>query len=322
MVLAAFKQTGKRAAIQANYRLGHYKEAIWLVGDGRSGTTWVSNIINWHGQYREMFEPFHPALIEECKSAKLHQYLKPNEANHEIVSILHSIFTGKFYHPRPDALNKQLIYQGLLVKDIFANLLIGWVCQNIPHLKTVWVIRNPFAVALSKQKRTRGIWMNEPSDFLTQPDLVDDYIAPFQDAILSIGDDFIERQLLIWAIIHYVPLQQIKTSIISKSDIYILFYEDLFNAPHTVVQDLFSYLFEAPQASMDNRLMSKINQPSQSPGKDSNIMLGKSPVDTWKNELSVQQINKGLQILELFGLGELYGDSSMPDKEALGKSLT
>ena len=321
MVFAALKQIGKRVAIHANYRLSRYQDVIWLVGDGRSGTTWVSNVVNWHGRHREMFEPFHPALIEELKAAKLHQYLRPNDVTNELSSALFAIFSGQFYHPRPDALNRRLSYQGLLVKDIFANLLIGWVNQNIPHVKKVLIIRNPFAVALSKQKRVRGIWMKEPNDFLTQPELVEDYLAPFQTQIRGISSDFIERQLLIWAIIHYVPLQQIKSKQIKQNDIYILFYEDFFREPERESKKLFSYLFGSAPGEMNDQLLAKIANPSHSPGKDSNIIIGKSPVDAWRGELSSVQIDRGLQLLEEFGLGDLYGTAATPNKAALHNYL-
>ncbi|MEL6159316.1 MAG: sulfotransferase domain-containing protein [Cyanobacteria bacterium J06623_5] len=321
MVFAELKQTGKRLVIKANYHLGNYKDVVWLAGDGRSGTTWVSNLVNWHGQYREMFEPFHPELIAELRAAKLHQYLKPNDVDNELSSILRSIFSGEFYHPRPDALNRRFLYKGLLVKDIFANLLIGWVNQQLPHIKKVLVIRNPFAVALSKQKRVRGLWMKNPRDFLLQPSLIEDYLSPFEGLIKRVGGSFLERQLMIWAIIHYVPLQQMRDRQINQSDVYILFYENLFAQPREEVRKLFEYLFEREIPTMNEKLLAKIERPSRSPGKDSNIMLGKSPVDSWRNEISAQQLEQGVRLLENFGLHELYGSSSTPHEEALLKLL-
>jgi hypothetical protein len=35
-----------------------FRNTIFLAGTGRSGTTWLSNIINYKNEYRYMFEPF------------------------------------------------------------------------------------------------------------------------------------------------------------------------------------------------------------------------------------------------------------------------
>ncbi|EDX84124.1 hypothetical protein S7335_1821 [Synechococcus sp. PCC 7335] len=303
------KQLTKQAIIRLNYLLGNYQEAVWLVGDGRSGTTWVSNLINWHGHYREMFEPFHPALVSGLESFQMHHYLRADQAAPDETKVLESIFSGRFYHERPDALNKRFLYKGLLIKDIFANLVIAWVKRNLPHVKPVFVIRNPFAVALSKQKRTRGVWMTDPSDFLSQPALVDDHLAPFREVIEQVGDDFIERQILIWSIIHYVPFRQL-----NRRDAYVLFYEDLFEEPEKELANLFGYLFESQSVTLEPKLLAKIRKPSQTPGKDNNILLGKSPIETWKNELSSAQIDRGMDILSRFGLDKIYGTRSRPDK--------
>ncbi len=307
------KQLGKRATIRANYHLGNYKNVIWLAGDGRSGTTWVSNLINWQGNYREMFEPFHPELVSGLEDFQLHHYLRADDTTRS-TEILESIFSGKFYHERPDALNRRLIYKGLLIKDIFANLIIAWVNRNLPHVKSVLVIRNPFAVALSKQKRKRGIWMTDPSAFLSQSALVEDHLAPFKEVIERVGDDFIEKQILIWSIIHYVPFRQL-----TSGSVYILFYENLFDESEQEVSNLFHYLFRSQSAysssgTLAPEILAKIRRPSRTPGKDNNILLGKSPIDTWKNELSSGQIDRSMEILRCFGLDKIYGTSSRPNK--------
>ncbi|MBE9062331.1 sulfotransferase domain-containing protein [cf. Phormidesmis sp. LEGE 11477] len=307
--LARAKQLSKQAIIRANYYLGNYQPVIWLAGDGRSGTTWVSNLLNWHGSYREMFEPFHPELVSGLESFKLHHYLRVNETAPSQTRILESIYSGNFYHERPDAFNRRLLYEGLLVKDIFANLLVGWVKHNLSHVRPVLVVRNPFAVALSKQKRTQGVWMTEPRDFLSQPALVEDYLLPFKEVIEQVGDDFIERQILIWSIIHYVPFRQL-----ALGDAYILFYENLFEEPEKELAALFSYLFEGVSVTPGPELLAKIRKPSQTPGKDNNILLGKSPIESWKDELSSAQIDRGINILGQFGLDKVYGTRSRPDK--------
>src|SRR5688572_637852 len=62
-LMPAAKFRIKRAILAANYRLGNYRERLWLIGDGRSGTTWAANLLNHRGRYRQLFEPFHPQMV-------------------------------------------------------------------------------------------------------------------------------------------------------------------------------------------------------------------------------------------------------------------
>ena len=36
---------------------GDHRDAVFLAGSGRSGTTWLSEVINYKGGYRYVFEP-------------------------------------------------------------------------------------------------------------------------------------------------------------------------------------------------------------------------------------------------------------------------
>ena len=165
--------------MSANRRRGNFRDAIWLFGDGRSGTTWVSELINWDRSYREMFEPFHPKKIRRMRGMRLHQYIRPGDSDHPFLRRASDVFSGRFSSPRVDHANWSLSYRGLLIKDIFANLLAGWAAQQFPAVKMVLLIRNPFAVALSKSKRRRWSWLTDPSELLAQPELVDKTDARF-----------------------------------------------------------------------------------------------------------------------------------------------
>lgn len=287
-----------------NYHLGNYKDPIWLVGDGRSGSTWLSDLINWDRRYRELFEPFHPYIVNRVKDYHLFQYMRQDEIDSDLGDFLRSIFSGEFKHFRTDVSQIRLFYEGLIVKDIFAHHLIPWVHANIPHVKKILIIRNPFAVALSKQKLAKKwIWMTEPKDFFKQHNLCDDYLNPFEDVIQSIDDnDFIEKQVLIWAIIHYVPL-----SALNEKDIYIIFYEDLVSNPLKELEKLFSFL-GIEYLLEDKNLLKRIHVPTRTTKDFHKGSPNKSAVSSWKNELSTKQISQGLQIIERFQLSNIYKD--------------
>jgi len=307
-----YKKSSRIPLASLNYHLGNYKEAIWLVSDGRSGSTWLSDLINSDRAYRELFEPFHPHIVKKAQQFSLFQYLRPEDSNSPLGNFLKLVFSGKFKHLRSDVSKPRLFYKGLLVKDIFAHLLMPWVNQNIPHVKKVLLIRNPFAVALSKQRLSKWTWMTEPRKFLEQQNLCDDYLAPFEDTICSVGDDFIEKQVLIWAIIHYVSIRSL-----SQDDVYIVFYENLIVNPEQEIEDMFSYLNK--QETLEESLESRIYKPTRTSKSFHQNLSRTSLIDAWKDEISPNQIARGMTILQRFNLDYLYGDTGMPNREILTK---
>lgn len=310
------KKYVRRKAIALNYQLGRYSDVVWLVGDGRSGTTWVSDLINWDGRRREMFEPFHPRRVKATNQFHRHQYLRPSDSHNVLGVVLHDIFSGKFQHPRVDDENKALIYRGLLIKDIFANLLVGWVSRNIRPIKKILLVRNPFSVALSKAKTKHWGWVDEPKDFLLQPELSEDYLNEFADVIRDSSADYIQRQLIIWSIIYLVPLRQL-----NKGDIFVLFYENLYTDPEAELNRIFTFLNEGKRSGMDSKLMEVFHRPSRVSARDSHRVPGKSPTSEWKSQLSRQQIDDGLRTLERLGLAEIYGEDEMPSLDALERYM-
>ncbi len=312
-----FKRSARLPLASLNYHLGNYDETIWVTGDGRSGTTWLSDLINWEGRYRVLFEPFHPTLVKEVKDFDFFQYLKADDHESSLGDFLRTVFSGRFKHFRADTSQIRLMYEGLLVKDIFSNLMIPWVHHNLPTVKKVMVIRNPFAAALSKQNKQGWTWMTDPKDFFNRTDLFNDHLHRFEKVIATVGDDFIENQILIWAIVHYVPFQTL-----NSQDIHIVFYEDLVSNTTQQLKTLFQYLYgehSGTDSLLDERLLKKINRPSRTSGKasGSTLMMGKDPVNSWKNELSSQQIKQGMAILEVFGLNDIYGLGSVPNRQCL-----
>lgn len=303
-------------ALRLNYWFGNYRDTLWLIGDGRSGTTWVSSLINFDSYYREMFEPFHPTMVREMDFLLPHQYVRPDEKNERLEKISRQIFNGSFTNPRVDNKSRPRVYKGLLIKDIFASLFARWASDLFPEVKIVLLIRHPYSVALSKAKKLgkKWYWGLDLKALLEQRTLFDDYLHPFNEIIqkTSKEDDPFQKLVLLWAVNNYVPLRQFK-----KEQIHILFYEDVFLNPQKEISEVLTYAGRtAPNLNTD--LFDKaFITPSRVSGNDSNIIKGSSPIDPWKHELSSKQIMEGEKILEYFGLHELYNEDGLPDQKAI-----
>jgi hypothetical protein len=305
-----------KSIMRLNRLMGRFSDVVWLFGEGRSGTTWLSNLLNYNDRYREMFEPFHPRYVKHASQWPYHFYLAPGTDDEAFERFSRKVFSGRLITRRVDMDNHGYFYDGLLIKDIFANLYAAWVADRFPGIKKVFLIRNPFAVALSKYNKRNWHWLEEPSQLLAQQSLHHDHLKPFEDLILGVGDDYIERQVLIWAILHYVPLAQL-----DLDQVHVVFYEHLYADPESELGALFHYL-QRPEAGEENPgYLDAVNRPSWVSGSSSNIILGRSPISQWRKELSSRQIDRGREILERFGLDGLYAGDDLPNKAFLRDRL-
>ena len=83
---------------------------------------------------------------------------------------------------------------------------LKWLHENFPVVPTVFIIRHPCAVVLSRMELNWATDSNiEP--FLNQPDLVTDQLAPFTN-IISKASTVEEKHAIIWSVSNFVPLTQ------------------------------------------------------------------------------------------------------------------
>jgi len=286
------------------------KEAIWIIGDGRSGSTWLMEMINYENKYRCMFEPFHPTKVEKMKDIGFFKYIRPDYEDEFFYKLASEVFSGKFHHPRVTGGNSDF-HQKLLIKDIFANLFVKWVSAHFPQIKEILLMRHPFAVALSKRNMIKWDWMTEPKQFLNQRELYEDFLQPYEN-LIRITEGFFAKQVLIWSIIHYVALKQL-----NNQDILLVFYEHLCSKPEKELKRIFSFLDESKKGQIeDPKLLEKIAKSSNTSHKNSAIVQGNNLYDVWRKNLSESTINNGIKILQTFGLVSIYNKSLMPKSTA------
>ena len=162
------------------------------------------------GRYRHMFEPMHWRFVPQSSFMGLRPYRRPEQEDPQLEAALQRIFTGALTARRIDTGNNRLVYSGLLVKDIDVMLLMPWVCRRFPQVKPVLLVRNPFAVARSRQAAPMEGWPATPAaELLQQPLLVADHLAAHADLLARVieGGNFIVNHVASWAAMHYVALR-------------------------------------------------------------------------------------------------------------------
>jgi hypothetical protein len=276
---------------------GDHRNSVFLAGTGRSGTTWLSDVINHRGGYRYVFEPFHPSKVQALAHFRTRQYLRPDDRRETFLGPARRVLTGGLRDPWTDRFHRGFLPRRRLIKDIRANLLLGWLGANFPGMPIVLLLRHPCAVVAS---RLALGWRDNLFGTMEQEDLVEDFLSPMETRIRAARDDF-ERHLFLWCIDNHVPMRQFE-----PGGIHLAFYENLLIHPKAELRRLFAFLGE----DFDDRAYRNLERPS--PLSRNNAPENPS-VDGWCHRVSGRRLKEAVEILSLFGLDRVYGEGTMPD---------
>jgi hypothetical protein len=275
---------------------GDHRSSVFLAGSGRSGTTWLSEIINHRRGYRYVFEPFNPREVDSFGHFCTKQYLRPEDRREKFLEPARLALTGRLRDRWTDRFNGRIVARRRLIKDIRANLLLGWMRANFPGMPIILLLRHPCAVVAS---RLALGWKDHLSETMEQRELVEDFLFPMEAEIRAAKGDF-ERHLFLWCIDNYVPLKQFR-----PQEVHLTFYENLLARPEAELQSLFASLGE----DFDERVYRRLRRPSPLSRKNT-----PSPsLEGWRTRVSANQLERTIEILGLFGLDHLYGEGAMPD---------
>lgn len=278
--------------------------SILVAGTARSGTTWLGDLITAQIPSRVLFEPFNPDLVPEYRNFSYFQYMRPGSESPEFHAFAQKVFTGRIRNRWIDRQNERIFSNARLVKEIRANLALRWLHENFPEVPILFLVRHPCAVVLSRMELG---WATDGDivSFLSQPDLIEDHLAPHLDLIHSLSSDE-EKHTAIWSVSNLVPLRQFL-----PGELKIVYYEDLCTQPEMELPGIFKTIGYREAV----RGADVIRRPSQTSRKTSAVVIGTNKIGSWKNRLSRSQVDNILRVVDSFGLGNLYGDSLVPLKE-------
>ena len=284
-----------------------HRKSILLAGTGRSGGTWLSDILNQRNEYRLVFEPFHPKRAPWMKPFGERRYMRPEEKDPEFLELARSIVTGRVRHPWTERFNRRFVAHQRLIKEDYANLMLKWLHVNFPGMPLILLLRHPCAVALSFVTHDyKGAVM----PLLEQTKLVEDFLHPWVGEIRKARDVF-ERTLFLWCVEALVPLRQFRSG-----EVHVVFFENLVRSPESEISRLLSHLGR----SMDDLQLDleKLKIPSLTARRTSSaVWTGADPVESWRSKVSDAQRRRALEILSLFGLDAIYTDAPLPRAEGV-----
>lgn len=274
--------------------------AILVAGSGRSGTTWLGNILAATPGTRVIFEPLDRRRVPEASGLSLFTYARPGQSYPEFYSLVERILTGQVSNDWTNKEGVPLLYWRILVKEIRGTLALGWIDDQF-HPKIVYITRHPCAVVASRVKLE---WETHLDEMLDQSELVEDYLEPFLEVIQSATTEC-RRHAAMWAIQNLVPLRQLP-----EHEWCFVTYEQLVSHPVIESKAILDQL--GMRTTMWTRRA--IGRPSRVSREDSAIILGRDPLTAWRQELSKSDVSDILAIVRDFGI-RLYSEDPMPHLE-------
>jgi hypothetical protein len=281
-------------------------ESLLICGSIRSGSTWLAELISELDGHIQVFEPMHPEYVPLAGQVipTRNMYVPQKAAWPEGVSFFEKVMSGKqinFWTASQMPLNKIFKTKRIVVKVVRANLMLDWITHNVDILPPALVIRHPCAIIASQLNKG---W--PPSRKLL---LENSYLDKYPDIRLQCAALSKPEELaaLAWCIRYHAPLSAEK-----PYGFILICYEQLVRNGEQELKKL----FDAWQLPLDEKVINRLNVPSDTVENDSQIVSGKDPLAGWKNKLSSQQVDSILAVLTIFKL-DFYSHDLEPHYEKL-----
>ena len=288
---------------------GDHRSSVFLAGGGRSGTTWIAQILNFDNSYRMMFEPFYPQEVPLCRTFGSALYLRPNDLDPNRREIAGRVLDGRLKNGWVDQYNHRWHATRRLIKDIRTNLFLRWINVHFPGMPIILLWRHPLATVASRMSLD---WKTQANSYLSQPALVEDHLAGVADEYRAATDPF-DQQVFRWCIEASVPLRQF-----APGEIHLAFYERFVTEPQAAVAGIFRHIGRI----YDEKALSMLMKPSSQTRRHKSAIVSGGPVlDQWRDMISPERIRRAVHILSLFGLDRIYNEATMPDVDAAFEML-
>jgi len=231
-------------------------DPIAVLSFGRSGSTWISDIISKSLGGLLLFEPLHP---ETCSFAQEICYSDATAPELSVRSekLLDRMLTKQdhnrwllrnhLFSPLEEVSQAfvETVWEECAVlgfKEIRANFLIDWLLEHF-HARIVYLVRHPYAVIASLHRR-KNFWNEfgfEQHWRLFQEHVLFNprhlaLLRPYLPIITAAQTQTV-RETVMWAVTHKVA-----TATLAEHGLPIFYYEDFYENPFPTTRSLLSYL--------------------------------------------------------------------------------
>lgn len=295
------------------------KNIIVVLGFGRSGTTWISDIISKVSGHLILFEPIHPQvtyLAEKLAYASVTDNGSSDLLRYFYAEVMNKRNRAKWLMRNhvPDRLDKisdsflhTLWEQCHIIgfKEIRANFLMEWYLEHL-GARIVFIIRHPCATVASikvRQNFWEFGWPDTYNLFLEKTI----YNQHYQDHPLRRGLGVVreartqvEQYAVMWAITHAIALPEL-----ARLGLPLFHYEEFYDQPFSSTKALFNYLGNAQVHIHPSYLFT----PSMTTlktvhglGSMEKNLAKKGVAFFWEERLTEAEVERVMEIVRAFGI--------------------
>ncbi len=260
---------------QIYYDCGGANDTLIVNGSGRSGTTWIAELINYNNQYRYIFEPFHP----KKKYVNLFKNIFSEELQKQKIlqEVARKILAGRSRGLWQDRYNKNIFPNKRLIKEVHINLMLQWIIDSYRDIKIIHVIRDPYHVCKSQLigYEKFGNWSPD-IDILRDKSQKLIFFPRFLKKYFNICFDSIFCQIFLrWVIENYFVLR-LKNS----KNLLVVSYDKIKSQPGYYLKSIFNHF----DIVWDDSVLSLVNKPSMMTRRNVKSDVGDFPVSLTASE--------------------------------------
>jgi hypothetical protein len=290
--------------ILANLQIG--KSSLLIIGEGRSGTTWIGQTFSQSPDVLYYVEPCNPDNNEHGNPTAWTNYVSPGERDWYYEHYLKSAFQGLISPGQTWSRQnfRRRLYPGyrFVIKEVATFMSLEWVYHNFDPNVLV-VLRHPCGVALSNLERNAHLEEQSRLKLLKQNTaLVSAHLKPYMETIEK-AQTPLEVSSVIWAIRNRVFADIYE----QHSNWHLLYYEDLCESPKSTFRSLFER-FDIPWSEAVDQFITQKTS-SEEPGTFSTGRITQKQIDKWRRRLSSDEVGQVYSMVAPFNLPFYHSDT-------------
>ena len=278
-------------------------DTVFLLSSGRSGSTWLSAMLQSIPSTRTVFEPFHATRGYEALAPYRYRYLRPEDDVDILNETLSGVLNGHLRSDWADQFNPLFptTFRRRLIKEVRINLLAPWLTRAFPDARYLFLIRHPIPLAMSQ---LNGGWNLSSRRLSEQIELAERYDLHRFSRFRWPTSGF-ESLVLFWAIENLVAFQCAR-----DSGSLLVRYEDLVLRPEQSLKAVQRHI----RADIPEQVWQTFTEASWSSRK---AIAGLSPtekVNRWQRTATKSQVAFVGRVLDSCELGSIYDADSVQEK--------
>jgi hypothetical protein len=288
------------------------EKSILITGTGRSGTTWLAEVLRRLPNSVFQTEPLRPPTRGPRELGfGWHQHIPENVEWPEAEQYFYKLLSGLWHHRDSFRFNESkdlTVCEFYIIKFVRAQLLLPWLARKFNNQRTIYILRSPYAVVASQLRH--GAWAATEPTFETDLNHRSRYYqAPYTDRweLLKSINSVAGVHAANWAIENEYLINHPR----NNKDWITICYEDLVIQPFESLKSF----FERAQLPMPQYVSNEFNRPSSSAEQGFDASTDKR-LFGWRSNLSAEQYQEINRILDWLGI-DFYTREGEPVRERI-----